>query len=374
MHRRLVALFIVTSFLTGAKAEGLSAAEQLDRALPRVMRSEKTPGLSAAVVRGGKVVWAKAYGFADVAKRVRTTTDTAFMLASVSKTVTATAMMQLVDDGKVGLDAPIDPYLPFTVRNPRFPRIPITVRMLLTHTSSIADGPHSDDNYVPGDSPVSLETFLAGYFTPGGPSYHAENFLEERPGDAYEYSNEATALIGLLVQRIAGRSFESFCADRIFQPLGMSSTSWRLAGLDPSKVALPYDYDPATRRYESYGHYGYPDIPNGALRTTAPQLAKFLLMFMNRGVYDGRRILKAATVDAMRRPQVPDLEPGQGLIWFSTELGGRELIGHDGSDSGVSTAMYYEPETGIGVIVLANGDGEGAEAALARILQLAHLL
>ncbi|HBL27404.1 MAG TPA: serine hydrolase [Acidobacteria bacterium] len=374
MYRWLTALLVVTSLLISSEGDCLTASEQLDRALPRVMRSQKTPGLSAAVVRGGKVVWAKAYGFADVAHRVPTTTDTAFMLASVSKTVTATAMMQLVEDGRVGLDAPIDPYLPFTVRNPRFPKIPITVRMLLTHTSSIADGPHSEDNYVQGDAAISLESFLAGYFTPGGPSYHPENFLDAEPGEAYEYSNEGTALIGLLVQRIAGRSFESFCADRIFKPLGMTNTSWRLAGLNLSKVALPYSYDPSTRSYDSYGHYGYPDIPNGALRTTAPQLAKFLLMFMNRGVYNGTRVLKAATVDAMRTPQVPDLEPGQGLIWFSTELAGRELIGHDGSDDGVSTAMFYEPATGIGVIVLANGDGEGAEKALTRILPLAPSL
>ncbi len=374
MFRRFTAFVATLFLLTGSAAHALTASEQLDRVLPRLMRSQKLPGLSAVVVRDGSVVWSKAYGFADVGNQLPATPDTVFMLASVSKTVTATAMMQLVEDGAVGLDSPIDPYLPFTVRHPRFTGVPITVRMLLTHTSSIADGPHSYDSYVQGDSPIALETFLAGYFTPGGATYHAENFLDERPGTVYEYSNQGTSLLGLLVERISGQSFESFCADRIFTPLGMTTTSWRMAGLDPDLVALPYAYDRRSRGYVSYGHYGYPDIPNGALRTSAPQLAKFLLMFMGSGAYDGTRILEAASVQQMRSPQVPDLEPGQGLMWFSTRLRGRDLIGHDGGDDGVSTAMFYDPATNIGVIVLANGDGDGAEKVLARILRLAPRL
>ncbi len=374
MHRLLAMLVAISILLIRSDGDCRTAAEQLDRLLPSVMRSRKIPGLSAVVVRGGAVVWAKTYGFADVANQVPVTTDTLFMLASVSKTVTATAMMRLVEDGEIVLDAPIDPYLPFVVRNSSFPNIPITVRMLLTHTSSIADGPYAYDNYVQGDSPIPLETFLAGYFSPGGSSYDPENFLDAQPGAAYEYTNEGTALVGLLVQRISGQSFESYCADRIFTPLGMTDTAWRLAGLDVSRVAFPYAYDRPTRSYRSYGHYGYPDVPNGALRSSAPQLAKFLLMFMNGGVYNGTRILSVATVDSMRMPQVPDLDPNQGLMWFSERVRGHDLVGHNGGDDGVSTAMFYEPDTGIGIIVLANGDGDGADRVLARMIRLASLL
>lgn len=351
----------------------LTPAEKLDRDLPRIMKSQKMPGLSALVIRAGTIRWQRHLGFADLEQQQTVTADTLFMLASVSKTVTAVAMMALVDDGAVTLDEPIDAYLPFTVRNPRFPDTPITFRMLLTHTSSINDAASVYDNYyTQGDSPIPLEDFLAGYFTPGSDYYDPDNFLNAAPGKKYRYSNEGTALLGLLVQRMSGQSFEDFCANRIFLPLGMIDTAWRLAALDASRVALPYAFKRG-KGYVSYGHYGYPDIPNGALRTTATQLAKFLMMFMNGGSYNGHTVLQPATVTEMTAAQIPGIDPAQGLIWYHQRIRQHAMIGHDGGDDGVSTAMFYEPATGTGIIVLANGN-KGADAVLKRILLDAQAL
>lgn len=351
----------------------LTPAEKLDRDLPRIMKSQKMPGLSALVIRAGTIRWQRHLGFADLEQQQTVTADTLFMLASVSKTVTAVAMMALVDDGAVTLDEPVDAYLPFTVRNPHHPAIPITFRMLLTHTSSIQDGPTVYDNYyTQGDSPIPLETFLTGYFTPGSEYYDADNFLKSAPGEKYRYSNEGTALLGLLVQRLSGQSFEDFCASRIFIPLGMTDTAWRLAALDASRVALPYAFRRG-KGYVSYGHYGYPDIPNGALRTTATQLAKFLLMFMNGGSHNGQTILQPGTVADMTAAQIPGIDPAQGLIWYHQRIRQHAMIGHDGGDDGVSTAMFYEPSSNTGIIVLANGN-KGADAVLKRILLDAQAL
>jgi CubicO group peptidase (beta-lactamase class C family) len=197
-HRRCLASLFLTLWilLVAGAAEARPAAEKLDRIIPRVMKGRRIPGVAALVVRNGVIVWQREYGFADVTNQIPVAADTMFMMASVSKTVTAVAMMALGDDGAVALDDPIDAYLPFPVRNPKFPATPITVRMLLTHTSSIADGPKSFDSYVRGDSPIPLETFLDGYLTPGGATYDPDNFLDTAPGERYEYSNEGTALLG----------------------------------------------------------------------------------------------------------------------------------------------------------------------------------
>lgn len=372
--RLLIGLVGGLALLVRTAALADNTVERLDRVLPRWLQNHKVAGMSALVLRGGQIVWERNLGMADVARRVPVEPDTMFMLASVSKTVTAVAMMMLVEDGAIGLDTPIDSYLPFRVRNPAHPNRAITVRMLLTHTSSIADGEHAYDNYVQGDSSIPLASFLAGYFTPGGRYYAADNFLASAPGEQYEYSNEGVALVGLLVQLISGQSFESFCAARIFAPLGMEDTAWRLADLDARRVALPYFYDSYAGRFISFGNYGYPDIPNGALRTTARQLAKFLQMFANGGSLDGTRLLDAATVDEMRRDQVPDLTTGQGLVWYSRRIRRHTMLGHDGGDDGVSTAMFYEPDTGIGIVVLTNDDRGAADAILTRLVRYAPRL
>lgn len=355
-------------------AGGGTAAARLDRIIPRTMRAARLPGLSAVVVRDGTVVWSRAFGFADVERRVPVESGTMFMLASVSKTVTGVALMRLVEEGALALDAAIDPLLAFPVRNPRFADQPITARMLLTHTSSIADGPRCcEDYYVAGDSPIPLATFVQAYFTPGSPTWAAGNFLAAAPGTRAAYSNLGIALAGVLIERAAGASFEQVCADRIFVPLGMRDTAWRLASLDATRVALPYSYDRRRHTYRSRGQYGYPDIPDGALRTTAPELAKFLVMFMQGGTSGGARILDPASVAAMATVQSPAIDPAQGLVWYYQRFGGRRLLGHTGADAGVSTAMFFDPETAIGIIVLANGD-DGADRVLGRILPRAPRL
>jgi CubicO group peptidase (beta-lactamase class C family) len=120
-------------------------------------------------------------------------------------------------------------------------------------------------------------------------------------------------------------------------------------------IARPYQWSPSTG-FVSAGLYGYPDYPDGALRTTAAQLARHLAMVMNGGVWRGTRVLSAASVRELRRDQIPALEPAQGLIWFGLPRGDRQLFGHDGGDSGVATVCFFDPETDVGVIALANGD------------------
>jgi CubicO group peptidase (beta-lactamase class C family) len=192
---------------------------------------------------------------------------------------------------------------------------------------------------------------------PGGASYNpGKNFSLSPPSSEYRYCNEAVALAAYLVEAASGTAFDAWCGDRIFTPLEMTTTSWHLSGLDRSDVAMPYRYDRASGRFRRYGQYGYPDYPDGQLRTSAEQLARFLLAFIGFGELAGVRILQESSVQEMRRSQIPDLVPGQGLIWYVAGRKGERLMGHNGGDSGVATQMFFRRSDGTGVITLANGD------------------
>jgi CubicO group peptidase (beta-lactamase class C family) len=254
-----------------------------------------------------------------------------------------------VEAGNLSLSADVNAYLPFPVRNPAYPDDPITLFQLLTHTSSIRDCRLTYYNYA-GDSEIALRDFCEGYLVPGGTYYDQDDYYPFAPGVRCFYSNMGATLAALIVEEVTGTPFDAYCRGDIFAPLGMNTTSWMLADLDPRTVAMPYRYDRQADLYVPYGNYGYPDYPDGQLRTSVSQLGRFLALYMNGGSYRGVRLLEKATVTQMLTPQVDPPEAGQGLIWYWWE----ELIGHSGGDKGATTHMYFDPATGAGVIVLTN--------------------
>jgi len=340
------------------------------------------PGLAAAIIKNGRVVCASAAGMANIERKVPVTTDTLFMIASVSKTVTATALMQLYEQGKFKLDDDINRYLPFKVSIPKAPNAHITFRQLLTHTSSISDNAtyincptscsygSSLSLFVTkgADSPISLADLMKGYLTPGGAYYDpAENFDSHEPGTNSEYSNMGIVLAGYLVEVISGVPFDQYCKDNIFTPLGMTKTSWRLAGIDESILAMPYDKDDSG--FKPYGQYGEPDYPDGMLRTSVNELARFLIAYMQGGGFEGRQILKPTTVQEMLRSQT-SLDPSQGFAWYrAARSGGWRVWGHDGADNGAGARMWFDPERKVGVILVTNGIWDSAGSLLANLFR-----
>lgn len=245
------------------------------------LTATNTPGVAVAMVHGGRTAFSAGYGYADVEKARRVSSDTVFQIASVSKTVTATALMMLWEAGRFRLDDPIAPHLDFGVVNPKHPDAPVTFRQLFTHTSSISDAVYDGLDFSTGELPP-LRDFLLGYLAPGGRWYDAKKcYSDARPGTAWSYSNVAVALLGYLGERLSGKPLDVFTRERIFAPLGMRETSWRYEGVDDARLAQPYGFVDA--HFKRLPRARYPDWPAGLLCASAGDFAKFLSLYAQKG-------------------------------------------------------------------------------------------
>tara|TARA_Y100001970_G_scaffold78167_1_gene99485 strand:+ start:1391 stop:2881 length:1491 start_codon:yes stop_codon:yes gene_type:complete len=374
--------------------------EELIDFIDGIVDLNNIPGLSVSVVEGENIVWNKSFGMANLEENIMVSDSTMFMLASVSKTVTATALMKLWESGLINLNQDINNYLPFEVKHPDFPLIPITAKMLLSHTSGIKDN-WSVMPYYEGDSDIELSVYLEEYLVPGGDFYNQNlNFTNNPPGANFSYSNIGAALIGYLVESISSQPFNEYCNQHIFEPLDISGR-WFLSELDISNIAIPYEtssdnsgdscYDIGCGVFNSsnpcqcdqacndYGdccddynqvcgedgtgdgvgfspidHYGYSDYPSGQLRVSSLDLAKFLVLFNNRGIYQGVRILEEETVEYMKSIPYPHINSQQAFIWYYKNQAGRSLFGHNGGDLAVSADMFISLSDEVGVIIILN--------------------
>jgi len=327
--------------------------DEIDDYIMDEMQTKHIPGLSASIVIDEEVVWQKAYGYANIEENKQVNNHTLFKIASVSKTLTATCLMQLYEQEYFDLYDPINDYLPFNVIHPTYPSTDITFHMLLTHSSGINDNWAYLFNFV-GDSPIPYQTFLEEYLVPGGLYYDEDdNFCNWEPGSSWRYSNVGVALVGYLVEVISDVNFTAYTETFLFNPLDMNESGWYLRDLDENHIAMPYHWNGAD--YEPYGHIGWVDVPAGDLRTSPSQLINFLTMFINNGSYKSQVILNSATVEMMLTPQLP-FNQNIGLIWWKSYIGGRIVWGHGGSDFGARAQMQFDPYTKIGVVVLTNGE------------------
>jgi CubicO group peptidase (beta-lactamase class C family) len=284
--------------------DGSSSGGELDDFARARMESAHVPGLSVAIIRDGKLLRAAGFGFASLAQERPTRADTLINVGSITKTATCVAVMQLWERKKFTLDGDVNAWLSFPVRNFASPGVPVTFRQLLTHTSSIADGPAYEKSYACGDSRVPLRQWLRDYLTPNGALYDPErNFHPWKPGMQFEYSNIAYGLLGHLVEAVSGMSYSDYMLKRVFARLGMSHSRVLLVGMDPQFHATPYTYvsngdfaavelrDPAaTPSPDRLGGlqvphclYSWATPPDGLARTSAVELSRLLRAFMNGG-------------------------------------------------------------------------------------------
>ncbi len=327
-----------------------------EKAITMLMQIAHMPALSAAIVKGNEVVWTKGFGIYDRENNKEVDKKTIYLVASISKTFTSTALMQLHEKGYFNLDDDVNGYLSFSLRNPNYPDEPITFRMLLAHQSSLAEDPPGFYAYIPGDLEVEGYPYpwLEGYLVPGGINYIPQTWTGLPPGEEMNYANVGYGLLGYLIERISGKPFEEYCRENIFGPLEMNDTSFRLANVNASRVAVPYVFQ--LGGYYPLLQYGILVYPAGGLRTTVMDLSRFLTAQMNEGIYNGTRILSEESVNEMHTVQYPSKNYNfrYGLGWQIWERPGETYIGHTGGLYGVTTKMVFRQSDNTGIIFFTN--------------------
>ena len=367
-HRRiLVRLAVLFSLIQISEihclAQNPNPSSALDAIIQSEMNTRNFPGVSTVIVKDNQIVWVESYGYADIASATMVEDTTAFLLASVSKLFTGTAAMQLHEAGTLDIDANVNTSLPWSVQIPNFPTSTITMRQLMTHTSSIKDNWAAMSSYYGYPDPtLSLADCMASYFPTTGSNYNAtQNFLNSNPGTSYQYSNMASALNGYLAEVNAQQPFDDFCDNSLFDVLCMEHTAWHFSDFSPEQVATPYSFQNGV--YSPYNQYGFADYPNGQLRSTALDLGNFMIAFLNGGNLGNNSILSPTSINEMLSFQIPSIDTTQGLNWYRTKLyyGGGEamLWGHSGGESGANTHLFIDRLNKIGICVLTNGEGDG---------------
>jgi len=356
-----------------------------DQIIIHLMEKGHFPSLSACIVVNKEVAWAKGYGLYDMENSKQATENTIYMVASISKTITGTALMQLYDEGLIDLDEDVNKYLPFSLRNLNYPDDPITFRMLLSHTSSLA-GDSTFSSYwwgnFSGEAPIPWYPYpwLGEYLIPGGKYYSPSIWSKSRPGEQLIYANINFDLIAYLVELISNQSFHEYCYEHIFMPLDMKDTSFRLSDLDIGNVAVPYHYL-ESGRYRRYEHPRILHYPVAGLRTSISDLSHFLIAHVNDGVYNGVRILTEESIKEMHKIQAfGNNSFNYGLAWTIWKYHDREVFsGHWGDYTpGFSARMMIRLRDDTAIILFVNGDRmlnnwEDGNAALSGIQNILFL-
>ena len=307
------------------------------------------PGISVGVVYDQKLIWAKGFGYADTEKKIAATPATIYRMASVTKTFTATAIMQLRDAGKLSLDDPVVKHLPWFKIKSLFADAPvITIRHLLTHTSGLpreAAFPYWLENNFPTIEQIK-ETL---------PQQEAAFAPETR----WKYSNLALALAGEIVAVVSGSPYDVYVRNHILEPLGMSSSTILFPEAQRSRLAVGYGRRMPEGKREIRPYMNCKGItPAANLSSTVEDLARYLAFEMGDGKADGRTLLKSSTLREMHRVHWlrPDWRGGQGIGFAINRTNDRTIVGHGGSLAGYRTQISFSPDEKIGIIVLTNSD------------------
>ena len=352
---KIILILFLCFFTEGAIGKGLETEIQ------QIMRRFKAVGVSTVVVKDNKIVYNRAFGYNpdynDTTRRVPISTNGIYVIASISKTFISTAIMQLVEDNILRLDDDINKYLPFKVRNPKYPNIPITIRMLLCHRSTI-----NDKHYGWNLNQINPEK---------GKKWK-ECYNDYKPGTTFSYCNLNYNLLGAIIENATGRRFFDYIDDHIMSPLGVYA-SYNLTKIDSTKLIKAYQYDRKTKKFKkdgniyNYQYYrtklkdyqlGYTTAcfsPSGGVKISAVDLAKYMMMHMNYGEYNGKRILGRKSELELWTPQASDTTYALGFFRNKEILKGENVVGVRGSAHGIHSVMYFSPEKKFGFIVICNG-------------------
>jgi len=356
MKRQTYLAFYISSFISlFCSAGAFSQAEKAEAGIRTIMQESNVVGMSVAVVKNHKVVYTHSFGLKDMTTKEPLTDDCIFRIASISKSFSATSIMQLTEAKKLSLDDDVSKLIGFKVRNPKFPETMITLRMVLSHLSSINDsqGYFSLDSINPATNPN-----------------WAKCYNDYEPGKGYQYCNLNYNMTGTIIEKISGERFDQYVKHHVLDPLELYG-GYCVDSLDKKRIASIYDFNLDSAKF-IYSPNAYAArsaeiaayqmgkttpifSPTGGMKISATDLAKYMIMHSSYGKSNGKRIMSKKSAKEMQTPL--SSEEGYGLAIETTEkmIPGKTMKGHTGSAYGLFSAMFFHPTEKFGIVVISNG-------------------
>lgn len=331
-------------------------------------------GFSVSVVNEKGLIYDKGFGFTNIEQNKTYTSKTVQNIASISKTLIGVSLLKAQELEKLNINDPINKYLPFKIFNPNHPEIPILIKDLAYHTSSINDvdeiytksyiltkNKHDEnegvyDYFNKSENNIPLLNFIQNSLTENGKWYSKKTFSNAKPGEKREYSNIASALCALVIESATKQDYRSFTKENILKPLKMNSSGWSSKDIDINKRSRLF-----ANREKMIAEYSLITYPDGGFLTSSEDLGLFLSELIKGYEGNGKLLNKESYKKLFEKQEFVEdgkkeyygvfLEFRDGFLNIKNDM-----VGHNGSDPGVFTAMYFNPTTKIGKIVLVNTD------------------
>ena len=324
-----------------------------EEAVQALIQRHEAVGLSVVVVKNGKPIFSKSYGFKDLENRVALSNTDLFRIASISKSFSATTIMQFVEQGKLKLTDDFSDLVGFKVRNPKYPNTVITLEMVLSHRSSINDsnGYFNFDGLDPSKNPN-----------------WEKSYNQYEPGTQYEYCNLNYNMVGAVIERISGERFDIYVKKKILSPLGLNA-GFCVDSLDKKSFVKLYEqesgnfvaqdaaYNPRSEEVKNHvlGKTTAIFSPTGGLKISANDLASYMLMHMNYGKLGKTKLISKKSAKQMQTPLSTKENYGLALLKTKDLIANQTMVGHTGSAYGLYSNMFFEPKEKFGFIVITNG-------------------
>jgi len=374
-------LFISIILFSTIYIHAQTSKEYFDQTLNEIYENNPLTGFAVTVVNKDKILYQNALGYADVGDKKPYTPHTLQNIGSISKTFIGVALMQLESAGKLTMDTEVNDILPFKVVNPHYPNTPITIRHLATHTGTIKDRQAIYDfgayvsptatkanrkglsaaykkqfKHMYENKDMSIAQYLENVLTKTGRAYDPKNFLNAVPGTAENYSNIGATLAAYIIELITGEDYGVYVKTNILKPLGMNASGWTKETVNSDALAKLYVKDKVIPDYHLITY------PDGGLISSTAELTTYLMAMM-KGYYGENDFLtkdafQALMNDHLTNAGVENPHWGgpmkSGLFWEYIDTDGKDNIGHSGSDPGILTLLFFDPEIGIGYVATFN--------------------
>lgn len=344
----LLITFLVTNIVLGQEIK-------LEQAISDLIQKYGGVGVSVAVVKDNSIVYTYAFGYKNREDSVPLQINDMFRIASISKTFVVTAIMQLVEKGKLSLDDDVNKFLNFKVQNPKYPEIPITIKMLMCHRSSINDSQKWDNLNI---------------INPKQNVDYYKCYSESVPGTKFIYCNMNYNLLGAVIEIVSHKRFDKHIKKKLLKPLRIDG-SFNKYDLDSSRFVNSYWYNkerdvyiPAGNVYQPFrketkyyvlGYNTTDYAPPAGMIIRSVDLAKYMMMHMNNGVYGKNRIISKESEDIMHEVPVLNHTYALSISHYNSIIENEELLGQTGGQYGFHTAMIFHPEKKYGFVAFCNG-------------------